>query len=183
MTCQVYIIIRFDKTVNTTKTPVDVKVCRITKVYISDSHLTLMDEGEIISQIQSINSEFYQAFESLSIERMERIWKHEDKVICVHPGWDLFIGWFAIRDSWVTIFRNTDRIKFVLTNTKVRVFDASMAVVVCLENIETLLNGQSIRYGVIASNIYEQMQNQWLLVHHHGSPVSNYMPPNISSSS
>jgi ketosteroid isomerase-like protein len=139
-----------------------------------------MKEDEIIVQVQKINSEFYHAFENLSIERMEGLWKHEDNVVCIHPGWDLFTGWLAIRESWITIFHNTEMIKFIITNTKVRVFD-NLAVVVCLENIETLVNGEIVRLGVIATNIFEQMENQWLLIHHHGSSVSNYIPPNISS--
>jgi len=139
-----------------------------------------MKEDEIIVQVQKINSEFYHAFENLSIERMEGLWKHEDNVVCIHPGWDLFTGWLAIHESWITIFRNTEMIKFIITNTKVRVFD-NLAVVVCLENIETLVNGEIVRLGVIATNIFEQRENQWLLIHHHGSSVSNYIPPNISS--
>jgi ketosteroid isomerase-like protein len=139
-----------------------------------------MKEDAIIVQVQKINSEFYHAFENLSIERMEGLWKHEDNVVCIHPGWDLFTGWLAIRESWITIFRNTEMIKFIITNTKVRVFD-NIAVAVCLENIETLVNGEIVRLGVIATNIFEQMENQWLLIHHHGSSVSNYIPPNISS--
>ncbi len=139
-----------------------------------------MKEDEIIVQVQKINSEFYHAFENLSIERMEGLWKHEDNVVCIHPGWDLFTGWLAIRESWITIFRNTEMIKFIITNTKVRVFD-NIAVAVCLENIETLVNGEIVRLGVIATNIFEQMEKQWLLIHHHGSSVSNYIPPNISS--
>ena len=138
-----------------------------------------MREDEILVQVQEINSEFYHAFENLSIERMERIWKHEDNVVCIHPGWDLFTGWLAIRESWITIFSNTERIKFIITNTKVRVFE-NIAVVVCLENIETLVNGEILRVGVIATNIFEQIQNQWLTIHHHGSSVSNYIRPNIS---
>jgi hypothetical protein len=93
-----------------------------------------MKEDEIIVQVQKINSEFYHAFENLSIERMEGLWKHEDSVFCIHPGWDLFTGWLAIGESWITIFLNTEMIKFIITNTKVRVFD-NIAVVVCLENI------------------------------------------------
>ena len=139
-----------------------------------------MKEDEIIVQVQKINSEFYHAFENLSIERMEELWKHEDNVVCIHPGWDLFTGWLAIRESWITIFRNTKMIKFIITNTKVRVFD-NIAVVVCLENIETLVSGEIVRLGVISTNIFEQMENQWFLIHHHGSSVSNYIPPNISS--
>ena len=139
-----------------------------------------MKEDEIIVQVQKLNTEFYHAFENLSIERMEGLWKHEDNVVCIHPGWDLFTGWLAIHESWITIFRNTEMIKFIITNTKVRVFD-NIAVVVCLENIETLRNGEIVRLVVIATNIFEQMENQWLLIHHHGSSVSNYIPPNISS--
>ena len=139
-----------------------------------------MKEDEIMVQVQKLNTEFYHAFENLSIERMEGLWKHEDNVVCIHPGWDLFTGWLAIRESWITIFRNTEMIKFIITYTKVRVFD-NIAVVVCLENIETLRNGEIVRLVVIATNIFEQMENQWLLIHHHGSSVSNYIPPNISS--
>jgi len=35
------------------------------------------------------------------------------------------------------------------------------------------------RLGVIATNIFEQMENQWLLIHHHGSSVSNYIPRSV----
>ena len=136
-----------------------------------------MKENEIL--VQEINSEFYHAFENLSIERMERLWKHEDNIVCIHPGWDLFKGWLAIRESWITIFSNTEMIKFIITNTKVRVF-GNVAVVVCLENIETLVNGEILRLGVVATNMFEQIDNQWLLIHHHGSSVSNYIRPNIS---
>ena len=45
--------------------------------------------------IQEINIQFYKAFESLSLERMEEVWKRSDEVVCVHPGWDLFRGWTA----------------------------------------------------------------------------------------
>ncbi len=113
---------------------------------------------------------------------MDRLWKHEDdNAVCIHPGWDLFTGWLAIRESWITIFRNTEMIKFRITNTKIRTFD-NIAVVVCLENIETSVNGQITRFGVIATNVFEHDEEKgWLLIHHHGSTVSNYIPPNLSS--
>jgi ketosteroid isomerase-like protein len=58
--------------------------------------------------IQKVNTRFYNAFESLSLERMEEVWKHSDDVVCVHPGWDLFTGWMAVRENWMTIFQNTE---------------------------------------------------------------------------
>ena len=62
-----------------------------------------------------------------------------------------------------------------------------IAIVVCLENIDTVIDDEnSIRMGVIATNIRTQCQeqqhynNEWLIIHHHGSVVVNYMPPNVS---
>jgi len=131
-------------------------------------------------EVENCNSKFYQAFESLSIQRMEEIWSHNDNTVCVHPGWDLFTGWLAIRESWVRIFQNTQAIKFVITNTKIKIVK-DIAIVVCLENIENVVDGEAIKFGVIATNIFECNNKKWLMVHHHGSTVANYLPPNISA--
>jgi SnoaL-like domain len=146
--------------------------------------IEMQEDDEIVGEVNKSNAEFYHAFESLSIEAMDKLWKHDENIVCIHPGWDLFTGWLAIRESWITIFSNTEMIRFSITNTKVRTFDNKIAVVVCLENIQTTsANGQAIKIGIIATNIFERDEqlNQWLLIHHHGSPVTNYIPPNISS--
>ena len=78
------------------------------------------------------NAKFYHAFKRPSIDMMERLWKHDENVICIHPGLDLFTGWLAIRESWVTIFRNTEIIKFFITNTKVRTFENKIALIASL---------------------------------------------------
>ena len=143
----------------------------------------MQEDDEIVAEeVNKVNAEFYHAFESLSVEMMDKLWKHDGNVVCIHPGWHLFNGWLAIRKSCVTIFSNTEMIRFILTNTKVRIFDNNrIAVVVCLENIETSVNGQVIKIGV-ATNVFERNElSQWLLIHHHGSSVTNYIPPNISS--
>src|SRR5215212_8976489 len=126
----------------------------------------MQEDDEIAGEVSKANAQFYHAFESLSIEMMEKLWKQDENVICIHPGWDLFTGWLAIRESWITIFSNTDMIKFTITNTKIRTFDNKIAVVVCVENIETTLaDGRAIKIGVIATNIFEQSEqpNQSLL--------------------
>jgi hypothetical protein len=147
-----------------------------------------MDEKKAIEQtIEDSNSRFYKAFESLSIEKMEQVWKHRDDTICIHPGWEMVTSWTAIRESWLRIFENTKIIKFFISNIKIKAFQ-NIAIVVCLENIDSVIEDESrIRMGVIATNIFEK-QNvntnkynyEWLLIHHHGSAVANYMAPNVS---
>jgi ketosteroid isomerase-like protein len=143
-----------------------------------------------IQAIQSINTKFYNAFESLSLESMDVVWKHSDDIICVHPGWDLITGWMAVQESWMTIFQNTENIQFIITNAKIRVFNNVIAVVVCLENIQSNVNQGKSGMGVVTTNIFERQlaedeynsehNEKWLMIHHHGSPVSNYIPPNVS---
>ena len=53
------------------------------------------EENDTTIEVQNINNQFYYAFENLSIEMMERLWKHVDNAVCIHPGWDLFRGWLA----------------------------------------------------------------------------------------
>jgi hypothetical protein len=146
-----------------------------------------MDEEIGVEQtIEDSNSRFYKAFESLSIEKMDAAWKHSDDTICIHPGWEMFTSWTAIRESWLRIFENTKMIKIVITNIKIKAFQ-KIAIVVCLENIDSIIEDEnSIRLGVIATNIFEKQNlnnknnNDWLMVHHHGSAVANYMAPNVS---
>jgi ketosteroid isomerase-like protein len=147
-----------------------------------------MDEKKGVEQtIEESNTRFYKAFESLSIEKMEEAWKHSDDTICIHPGWEILTSWTAIRESWVRIFQNSRLIKFSITNIKIRAFE-NVAIVVCLENIDSVTEDKnSVRMGVIATNIFEKQNvnnnkynNQWLMIHHHGSAVANYMVPNVS---
>lgn len=60
---------------------------------------------------EGANDSFYHAFEELSIQNMDKIWSHNEGSSCVHPGWELVVGWIAIRRSWIQIFADTESIK------------------------------------------------------------------------
>ena len=59
--------------------------------------------------VREANRRFYLAFAALDMELMDQVWLHEDWVQCVHPGWDLLIGWEEVRESWLRIFTSTQR--------------------------------------------------------------------------
>src|SRR5919112_4790964 len=87
-----------------------------------------------IEEVTRINVEFYEAFESLDIARMDRLWSQQEYVTCIHPGWNLRVGWPAVRDSWVLIFNNTFSMKFELTDVQVQVA-GDLGWVVCTEHL------------------------------------------------
>jgi len=128
------------------------------------------DEG----YVYKANEAFYNAFESLDIKEMEKVWLKEKYVQCIHPGWRSLTGSEDVIDSWRQIFANTKEMHFLLTDVKVQVRE-SLAWVTLYENINSSV-GQETSSGVILStNIFEKRQDQWYIIHHHGGPTMS--PP------
>ena len=125
---------------------------------------------------ESANNSFYQAFEELSIENMDKIWSHSEASSCIHPGRELVVGWIAIRGSWIKIFEDTDNIKLRVNTLRSRKH-SRMAIIICLEDIHASVNGKGIKFSVVATNIFEEAEDKWFLTHHHGSALSYYFGP------
>ncbi|MFQ5932439.1 MAG: nuclear transport factor 2 family protein [Nitrospiraceae bacterium] len=126
---------------------------------------------ERIEEVTRANQEFYEAFGSLDIARMDRIWSHQEYVTCIHPGWALRVGWPAVRDSWVLIFNNTFSMSFDLTEIQIQVA-GDLAWVICTENITAQQSADEHQESrVLATNLFELMDGEWKIIHHHGSPI------------
>jgi ketosteroid isomerase-like protein len=99
-------------------------------------------------------------------------------VQCIHPGWSRLTGWRAVRDSWIRIFNHTRSMTFQITDPQVSV-EGSVAWVVCIERITMLVDEEPQETQVLATNMFVRPghqhdpseERQWLMVHHHGSPV------------
>ena len=126
--------------------------------------------GPDVIEVMEANANFYRAFESLDIERMEAVWAKGDHIKCVHPGWSLLTGWSAVKASWELIFSNTKEIRFTLTDVLVRV-KSPFAWVVLTENLLSQVEHDVTATSVLATNIYEKINGVWKLVHHHASHV------------
>ncbi|HEX9759196.1 MAG TPA: nuclear transport factor 2 family protein [Nitrospiria bacterium] len=137
-----------------------------------------MTKIRLHKEVFEANEGFYQAFESLDIKLMDRVWAQDDRVQCVHPGWGGLTGWPSVRDSWVRIFNHTLFIKFTVSDLHIS-GDEGVAWVVCTENIETQAEEPSQKSRILATNIFEKRNDLWKMVHHHGSPVLTN--PSISS--
>ena len=134
-----------------------------------------MTTVQAVREVFSANQRFYEAFESLDIRRMAAVWRQDEQVRCIHPGWPPLTGWRLVRDSWVRIFNNARSMKFQITDQQVTVQN-DVAWVVCVEHITMAIDEESEETRVLATNIFIRQDEQppeqrWLMVHHHGSPV------------
>ena len=56
-------------------------------------------------ELHRLNQLFYRCLETLDMSCMETIWLQEDWVRSVHPGWDVLVGWDAIRGRIADLVR------------------------------------------------------------------------------
>lgn|GEM_PF-219746 len=124
------------------------------------------DEQEILDA----NRAFYDAFESLEIERMEKVWLSEPRIVCIHPGWRKLEGWGPVMTSWERIFENVFEMKFELGPANLFI-GKDLAVVVVEENLTQHGYDGKVSTQVLATNVFERVGGKWMMVLHHGSPV------------
>lgn len=134
------------------------------------------DEEEVLAA----NRAFYAALQELDLEQMEAIWLHEDWVRCLHPGWELLVGWEEVQASWADIFRSTLRMLVAISRTLVRVH-GDTAWVSCLENVTSTHEGGFSTALAEATNLFVRQDSRWLLVHHHTTPLAKAAPSGSSN--
>jgi ketosteroid isomerase-like protein len=122
------------------------------------------------AEIYKANQDFYNAFESLDIAKMEKAWLKESYIQCFHPGWEILRGWEAVMESWRRIFENTQKMHFVLTEVQVEIREP-LAWVTLYENLTSRSEKQTGTGLVLATNIFERRPEGWFMIHHHGSIV------------
>ncbi|PON11227.1 DUF4440 domain-containing protein [Candidatus Entotheonella serta] len=130
---------------------------------------------ERLAQVRRANERFYRAFESLDMDLMGAVWVQTERAKCVHPSWDLLEGWEVIAKSWAAIFTNTNYMRFVITDVSVHLY-GHVAWVTCVENLSSAAGSTQIS-RILATNVYEHLDDDWYIVHHHASPVLQAPPP------
>jgi ketosteroid isomerase-like protein len=122
------------------------------------------------TQVQEANARFYEAVSSQSLAQIDAVWSHASWIKCVHPGWELLVGWQKIRESWENIFRNAEYLRITISNVAIEI-RSEVAWVVCTENIASAHEANYQTATAQATNIYHKIEGVWLLVHHHASPA------------
>lgn len=120
--------------------------------------------------VLAANQAFYDAFSNRNIGSMNLLWWQGSTSLCVHPGGKVLTGWEEIRESWESIFDNTDSFEIDIEVIKVEI-DSYLAYVVVREMVLQSSRGRKVKAPSIATNIFQKMAQKWYLVHHHGSPI------------
>ena len=133
------------------------------------------DEAEVLGA----NQAFYDALVELSPEKMMSCWWHDDGVSCLHPGWELLVGWEDVLESWRNIFNSTMQMRIDISRTLVRV-RGDVAWVSCLESVTSAYESGFETAVVEATNILVRRSGEWRMAHHHSTPLPDRVPSGTS---
>lgn len=114
--------------------------------------------------IRRAQLEFYEAFSSQDVEKMERVWSDGDNVRCVHPGLPAITGKGPIMNSWKQLFNGKS---FPIGATRVQIeICGKMAFVSCIEKNP---EGKGAELEVL--NAYRREDGEWRMTLHMASPI------------
>jgi ketosteroid isomerase-like protein len=128
--------------------------------------------------IRQANASFYEAFERLDLERMQRLWARSVQVTCVHPGWDMVVGYDAVLQSWRMIFEGTSEVRMRVEDPHIS-GGADHAWLVCREVLFTTLSGQAVENVLTATNTFVKEEGLWKIAHHHAAPLLAGRPRSV----
>lgn len=125
-------------------------------------------EADVLAALRETNDRFYRAFETLDLAAMERLWLHDPHVRCVHPGWDVLVGWDDVRAAWKRILQNTGWIRVSVTQSHAEVM-GDVGLVGCSENITSGREGDVGVAVAQATNLFRLTPDGWRIFVHHAS--------------
>jgi ketosteroid isomerase-like protein len=130
--------------------------------------------ADVIEAVEQANKGFYRALEKADLEAMSSVWLHNDWVKCVHPGWDLIIGWEKVRESWAQIFGGNVGMRVAATDVDIKV-EGDFALVSCYELLAVFVdrNKAPVSARTTATNLFQRVSGEWRMIHHHASQVLN----------
>jgi ketosteroid isomerase-like protein len=122
-----------------------------------------------LTEVEEANLDFYRAFNRCDLEAMAKLWSPSPYVRCIHPGWEPVVGWPRVRQSWNDIFSSMQAIDFSLQDVHVEVVGLSARVNLVAHANVTTVDDDIFQTTVVATTIFDKIEDQWLVVLHHSS--------------
>ncbi|MGI9305506.1 MAG: YybH family protein [Gammaproteobacteria bacterium] len=114
---------------------------------------------------QEAEEMFYDALERSDPEALMKVWADDENVVCIHPGGPRLEGVAEVRESWHQICSAKTDWKFTISHQRYTQ-DTLLAIHLVRENIEV---GGVLHGVMLATNIYQFMDDSWRMVLHHAS--------------
>lgn len=118
---------------------------------------------------QDAEAAFYDALERADLEAMMSVWSEDEEVVCIHPGGMRISGYAKVIESWRQILGNGARLRVRLSH-QIHLQGLLLSIHSLHENI-SLIEDDTPRPPIVATNIYLRGTQGWRMLVHHASPA------------
>ena len=122
-----------------------------------------------LTRVEQANQLFYDAYRERDINAMAKVWLHSPHARCIHPSWELVVGWKDIRESWVELFRSIEHADFQLEDVHIEIAGRIAWVNQLAYATLHTDDGEVISASAITTNLFELSEGSWRLTLHHSS--------------
>ncbi len=123
---------------------------------------------------------FYAAFSAADVDAMMRVWAPGVAIACIHPAGPRLEGSAAIRASWAHILGDPVLRAFELRGQLI-LGDDEFRIHSVEENI-TVPGTAFVAPPVLATNVYQRLDDGWYMVLHHGGVAPARLPAQADTS-
>lgn len=125
------------------------------------------DRTRLTAPLQ-VMSEFYDAFNSRSLEKVSQNWAQSDEIAMDNPVGGIKRGWSEIKDVYERIFSGPAKVYVEFYDYTIHETN-EMFYAVGRERGEFRIGEMIVKLTIRTSRIYKLIDGQWRQVHHHGS--------------
>lgn len=131
--------------------------------------------------VLQVNAAFYKAIRDANYAQMQSVWLQADEIQCIHPAQPPLAGYDVVLSSWKELFESSSSSSSTPNNSvepvNVRLLSLKgcTAILVCEEHIHrtSLQRGVGRKRELVkkiqSTNVFRKVNDQWYLIHHHGS--------------
>ncbi|CAA0830540.1 Nuclear transport factor 2 (NTF2) family protein [Striga hermonthica] len=133
---------------------------------IRDSLKILQEDSK--TSVLAANARFYNSFRKGDLAALQAIWSKGPHACVVHPGVSGISGYDLVMGSWEFVWADYEfPLEIEIKDVEVHV-KGDMGFVTCIEMVRTKGSGWGRHF---ATNIFERVDDRWLICVHHASYV------------
>lgn len=124
-----------------------------------------------MEDLRVANEAFYDSISGEDMARIDALWSHEPHVRAIHPvSLQVEKGWETVRSTFQDIVDRYDDIHSAMPVPQIRLGE-KVAWVTGEEEFRatSVSSGQEISVTLLGTNVFEKVEDRWLMVHHHVS--------------
>jgi ketosteroid isomerase-like protein len=126
-----------------------------------------------MEKVKAASQAFYAALNARDPSAMAKVWAHTPYVAHINPvAKEIIVGWEGVNKSWEEVHNMTSKIDVSFSVAGEPQIDGKLAWEVGKETGPlTFADGKTVQFAAFATNIYQNIDGNWLMVSHQAGQI------------